>query len=923
MNLDWQNEPATEKQKERLRFFGCTWDEGITAGQAADALKECERQFPEKAAASRNLPTTTEDIASVFVPPTPEQFAQIRSFGKTPPKGLTYEEAKIWIEQCKILCRPKPQSQNTQPLATQAAGFDGTDHGFPPEPKRSDPKYQAWTSPEGQEYGFARDHLCWKQTVQQIKDRVQAEKSIHQQKDREEKETQSYYAESHRQAAELAKSPEASTREQSDTLSRQVTIQEAERNARANSSNLESSKLGEPVPPRGHCMVHDYAPNGFCRKCGWAMPFSDRNQRASQAAQEGIPKGRGTMISSPNTNSLDRSRAASEMQKVKLRFFGCTWDEGITEQQATDAIENLVRLFPKLADAYHHQPATLEQLDELCGSSGWQIGLSYGGAQELKAKEQSRYGGPFYVNPRDNFVQQSGSVAKICYPTDAAKQLDALLSDLILTGGNRQLPVANAAKLIGITGETKLGISQCRQIAGKIESIGYCIEPDARFGGGSYGWYETVGLFKRIAGDRVKPSTAFLGAANLLRLCVLIAVADGRIDEAELDVFRQVIESQLDFSQTDHQRLHVLEQLLAQDPSSAGKTLAKVAKSVPAHKRLMVGKVLVRVSAADTVITKEERRALERIFKSLGISSDTLEKLIMEQVPTLKEYPRENIQALRVREYLEAQRVNGEIILKAWTDANAFVRTGHVLVFSHAQHWWLIPANAYREFTDVKTAERIQRPPDRAILELHAILGAKAQAQRAEQEPRIQGSATPASNPQTSKRAAPCPLCGWSNCCCASGKRIPERVATALPQGSALDMSRVSVITDETREVVGILSVLMEDEPGDPEKPAVPTRSATVAVTEIAKISSEREATPQPTRFGGLDMAFHPVLERLLTRDAWSQADFNALAREFHFMPLNIRDTLNEWADEVLGDFVLEGEDPVVIRRQLITKEII
>ncbi len=41
-----RSELATEKQKEKLRFFGCTWDEGVTAGQADDALEECARQFP-------------------------------------------------------------------------------------------------------------------------------------------------------------------------------------------------------------------------------------------------------------------------------------------------------------------------------------------------------------------------------------------------------------------------------------------------------------------------------------------------------------------------------------------------------------------------------------------------------------------------------------------------------------------------------------------------------------------------------------------------------------------------------------------------------------------------------------------------------------------------------------------------------------
>jgi hypothetical protein len=37
-------------------------------------------------------------------------------------------------------------------------------------------------------------------------------------------------------------------------------------------------------------------------------------------------------------------------------------------------------------------------------------------------------------------------------------------------------------------------------------------------------------------------------------------------------------------------------------------------------------------------------------------------------------------------------------------------------------------------------------------------------------------------------------------------------------------------------------------------------------------------------------------------------------------MPLSIHDVINEWADGSLGDFLLEGEDPVVIRRDLIQK---
>ena len=148
------------------------------------------------------------------------------------------------------------------------------------------------------------------------------------------------------------------------------------------------------------------------------------------------------------------------------------------------------------------------------------------------------------------------------------------------------------------------------------------------------------------------------------------------------------------------------------------------------------------------------------------------------------------------------------------------------------------------------------------------------------------------------------------------GEPIPNRGGS--PAGFALDMSKVYAITNETREVVGILSVVMQDEKDEaPSTPAVaparpPVRSANAPPTD-----GEPAAL---TKFIGLDPTFQPVLERLLARESWPRTEFHALAGEFHLMPLSIHDVINEWADGSLGDFLLEGEDPVVIRRDLIQK---
>ncbi len=72
-----------------------------------------------------------------------------------------------------------------------------------------------------------------------------------------------------------------------------------------------------------------------------------------------------------------------------------------------------------------------------------------------------------------------------------------------------------------------------------------------------------------------------------------------------------------------------MEQLLAQELSSSSDyAIAKIIKSIPADKRLTTGKLLVEVATTENVITKEQGRILERIFKVFEIPPDTLEKLI-------------------------------------------------------------------------------------------------------------------------------------------------------------------------------------------------------------------------------------------------------------------------------------------------------
>ena len=89
-NSDWRSDPATEKQKEKLRFFGCTWDEGISKGQASDALRECVRLYPDVEATWRNRP------------PTAEQLNELLRIGEAPEYVRTYGQAKDLIKDYEL-----------------------------------------------------------------------------------------------------------------------------------------------------------------------------------------------------------------------------------------------------------------------------------------------------------------------------------------------------------------------------------------------------------------------------------------------------------------------------------------------------------------------------------------------------------------------------------------------------------------------------------------------------------------------------------------------------------------------------------------------------------------------------------------------------------------------------------------------------
>lgn len=368
----------------------------------------------------------------------------------------------------------------------------------------------------------------------------------------------------------------------------------------------------------------------------------------------------------------------------------------------------------------------------------------------------------------------------------AAGLFNALIVSKHAVDGVSLLKISDLAPLLNLTEKGRLTIKESRELAESVESFGCAIEPDARMTQRAYAWTRDVAVFRFEDGSPRDNSPGYGGMATLLTLCVAIAAADGQVDKEELDVFRNCLEGQLALTNLDRKRLIALEKTLIADASAGARAIARVAATVPAAQRPLIGRVLAQVAVAGGHVKKVERAVLEKIYQAFELPVESLDALLEELLP----------------------------------------------------------------------AAPTVAPPD-------------------------QSGAPDASDRSTE----------------------PDTSASF-----SLDMAKIASIADETKEVVGILSAVLGDAP-----PADAT-----AANPAPELSDDFVPPPNDDWMDGLDEPLKSPLKKLITRPEWSRGDFNAIAQEFHQMPLNIFDSVNEWSDDSLGDFLLEGENPIEVNRSLI-----
>lgn len=135
------------------------------------------------------------------------------------------------------------------------------------------------------------------------------------------------------------------------------------------------------------------------------------------------------------------------------------------------------------------------------------------------------------------------------------------------------------------------------------------------------------------------------------------------------------------------------------------------------------------------------------------------------------------------------------------------------------------------------------------------------------------------------------------------GEKIPPKEEKSS-SGFQLDLDRIAALTKETREVVSMLSAVMtEDCAEEVVPPSAPSKSKDTSAPDWASSIAER---------------YQLALVFLVQHDELNGESFESLAAEHHLMSEDLFNSINAWADETLGDFLLERSEPIRIYRDLV-----
>jgi len=67
-----------------------------------------------------------------------------------------------------------------------------------------------------------------------------------------------------------------------------------------------------------------------------------------------------------------------------------------------------------------------------------------------------------------------------------------------------------------------------------------------------------------------------------------------------------------------------------------------------------------------------------------------------------------------------------------------------------------------------------------------------------------------------------------------------------------------------------------------------------------------------------LDIKYHNLFREIIKKTIWKKEEFKIITQKYNFMPNSVIDSINEWSDETLGDYLLIEDSSIEVVIELL-----